>query len=417
MHRFAAIRRRLPLAVATVASAALAATVVAPAASAAPSFEDGSQFGMHAPQISNGVGPAVSYGSVRLWDSGTAWGQVEKVKGDYWWDGLDRAVGTANTQNVKITMVLGGTPTWAAKDKKAGTYPNKGAASNPKNIQDWRNWVTAVVTRYGDSIDAYQIWNEANLKTFYQGTPKQMAQLTNEAAKIIRTLDPTGKVVAASTTVRLESAYKSFFPKYLKELKKVGWPVDVFAIHTYGPSTADPTIRDEYVAQARKDLRKAGAPARPLWDTEVNYGIKGPDAKKHKDKDITGTKAAAWVAATYLDSIRLGLDRTYWYFWDTPRDLVGIQMYSGQPGAAAYQTTYDRVANAWVDCTSGDVNSCAVDKNGVKSQVAWKNTKGTATFVVPTYATRQCDALNNCQAVAPGSKVQVGSMPLWFDAA
>lgn len=415
MRRPAFLSRRMPAVIAAVTAAALGLGVaVAPAASAG-TFEDGSQFGLHIPQIANGMVPSVSYGSVRLWDSGVAWGQVEKSKGTYWWNGLDSAISSANAQNVKILYVLGGTPTWAAKDKKAGTYPNKGAASNPKSIADWKRWVTAVVTRYGDSIDSYQIWNEANLKTFYTGTPAQMAQLTAEANKIIRALDPTANVVAASTTMRLTSAYLSFFPKYLKELKKKGWPVSAFAIHTYGPSTANPTIRDEYVAQARKDLKKAGAPALPLWDTEVNYGIAGPGSK-YKDKDIEGATAAAWTSATYLDSIRLGLDRTYWYFWDSPKDLVGIQLFNGTVGAAAYQNTYNWVANAWVDCrTDGVTNSCSIDKGGVLSQVAWANA-GTGSYLVPDYATRMCDALMTCQAVAPGSRVTIGNMPQWFAA-
>ena len=46
--------------------------------------------------------------------------------------------------------VLGSTPKWAASNTKQGTYPNKGAASNPKSIKDWKNWVTAVVKRYGE---------------------------------------------------------------------------------------------------------------------------------------------------------------------------------------------------------------------------------------------------------------------------
>ena len=75
--------------------------------------------------------------------------------------------------------VLGSTPTWAATNKKQGTYPNKGAASVP-GMANWKDWVSAVVTRYAASIDSYQIWNEANLSTFFAGTPQQMADLTQE---------------------------------------------------------------------------------------------------------------------------------------------------------------------------------------------------------------------------------------------
>ena len=166
---------------------------------------DDAQFGMHVPQISQGAATTVNNGSVRLWDSGVAWGQVEQSKGKYWWNGLDAAIGNANAQGKQIMYVLGSTPKWAASNTKQGTYPNKGAASNPKSIKDWKNWVTAVVKRYGNSIESYQIWNEANLTTFWQGTPKQMAKLTQEAYKIIRKNDPTAKVVAATAVESVET--------------------------------------------------------------------------------------------------------------------------------------------------------------------------------------------------------------------
>ena len=404
---------RIPrILVATAAAVALLAGVT-PAVAHAEAYVDDRNFGLHVPQLADGVVPTVSYGSVRLWDAGVSWGQVEQRRGQYWWVGLDHAVQAANAQNAQILYVLGSTPTWAASDRSQGTYPNRGAASNPRYLSDWRRWVTAVVTRYGPSIEAYQIWNEANLATFWQGTPRQLARLTLEAQRIIRRLDPTAEVVAASSTVRLRSAFDRFFPAYLRELRRVGWPVDVFAIHTYGPSTATPALRATYVRLARAELRDARAPIRPLWDTEVNYGIKGPGSR-YPDKDIGGTKAAIYVSQTYLDSVRLGLARTYWYSWSPRKNLLGITMNTGYPGATAYQATHGWLANALVDCRSRHVRICRIDRGGVASMVAWTSTGHTGAFTVPYYATRTCDARNRCQAVVPGTRMQIGRMPRWF---
>lgn len=404
---------RIPrIVVATAAAVALLAGA-APAVARAEAYVDGRGFGLHVPGIADGVVPTVDYGSVRLWDAGVSWGQVEQRRGQYWWVGLDHAVQAANAQNAQILYVLGSTPTWAASDRSQGTYPNRGAASNPRYLSDWRRWVTAVVTRYGPSIEAYQIWNEANLATFWQGTPRQLARLTLEAQRIIRRLDPTAEVVAASSTVRLTSAFDRFFPAYLRQLRRVGWPVDVFSIHTYGPSTATPALRATYVRRARAELRDARAPSRPLWDTEVNYGIKGPGSR-YPDKDIGGTKAAIYVSQTYLDSVRLGVARTYWYSWSTRTNLLGITMNTGYPGATAYQVTHDWLANALVDCRSRHVRICRIDRGGVPSMVAWTSTGHAGAFTVPYYATRTCDARNRCQAVVPGTRMQVGRMPRWF---
>jgi hypothetical protein len=381
----------------------------------AATFVDGKQFGLHVPRIASGVIPTVSYGSVRLWDSGVTWGQVEQRRGKYWWVGLDNAIGAANAQNAEILYVLGSTPRWAAANKSQGTYPNKGAASNVRNLADWRRWVTKVVTRHGDSIDAYQIWNEANLKTFWQGTPRQMAVLTKQAYRIIRRLDPTAKVVAASTSIRLASAFNRFYPAYLKELRRLNWPVNVFAIHSYGPSTAIPAVREKYVRKTRKALKKARAPKRPLWDTEVNYGIAGPGAK-YPDKDIGGWRASAYTSQTYLDSLRLGVARTYWYAWTPPTDLLGITMFNDTLAANAYQSTHDWVIGATVACSNSPLRTCYVDKAGVPSQIVWRSKGSPLPYTVPIYATKTCSAAGACQPVAPGSTVLISRMPMWFGA-
>jgi hypothetical protein len=381
------------------------------AANGGPADEAG--FGMHNPQIAAGVNPSVTEGAIRLWDSGVAWGQVQQKKNLYWWNGMDAAIANANAQNLKIMYVLGSTPKWAASNTKQGTYPNKGAASMPKSMTDWKNWVKAVVKRYGNSIESYQIWNEANLTTFWQGTPKQMAQLTQEAYKIIRKYDPTAKVVAASSTVRLQSAYKKFFPAYLSELKKLKWPIDVVSVHLYPASTGTPANRVSYINQVKSDMKKAKVPgSKPLWDTEINYGIAGPGSG-NPDKDIEGPTAAAWVAQTYLDDIRLGVQRAYWYYWFPQANLVGIQMFDGTIGALGYQTVNNWIGGGYSTCTSGSVNTCQLGDNLNPRVVAWAST-GSGTFVVPAGATSTCDAMNQCQPAVPGSTVTIGSMPQWF---
>ncbi len=369
------------------------------------------QFGMHVPAIAEGVDPGVSYGSIRIWDSGVTWGQVQQAKNKYWWDGLDRAIGNANTQKVSILYVLGSTPKWVATNVKQGNYPNKGAASMP-NMKTWKNWVKAVVNRYGDSIEAYQIWNEANLSDFWQGTPKQMADLTKAASKIIRQGDPTAKIVSASTTVRLTPAYKKFFPAYLKELKKAKWPVDVIAIHSYPDGRGTPATRATLIEVVNTQLKKSKVPAnKELWDTEVNYGINGPG--KIKGQTVSGAVAASWVAQTYLDNLRLGVDRSYWYFWAPDTARIGIAMQEGTTGAIGYQSAFNWMNESYFNCASGTINSCNFGDNDNPRIVVWSSI-GTQAYTVPAKATVSCTALNECSAVAPGQSIKIGNMPTWF---
>jgi hypothetical protein len=408
------MRRALTALVLAASMAATALTVAAPASAVTGGPIDDTAFGMHVPQISQGeVTTGVDEGTVRLWDSGVAWGQVNTANGKYWWNGLDAAIQNANNQNMKILYVLGSTPKWAASSTKQGTYPNKGAASMPKSMKYWKNWVTAVVKRYGDSIDSYQIWNEANLQTFWQGTPKQMSDLTQAAYKIIRQYDPTAKVVSASTTVRLTSAYNKFFPSYLKELKKDKWPIDVVSVHLYPASPGTPADRVSYIKQVKKDMKKGKVPAsKQLWDTEINYGLAGPKSSQKK-KNIGGSKAAAWVAETYLDNVLYGVQRAYWYYWYNNSNLVGIQMFTGTPGATGLQTVRNWLSGGFYSCTEGTPNVCQLGDNVNPKVIAWAD-KGSGTFTVPANATITCNALNECTPVVPGSQLTIGSMPQWF---
>ena len=409
------MRRALTAALASAAM--LGSTIaIAPVASANPVPDV--QFGQHVPAIANGERPNANIGTVRLWDAGVAWGQVQQKKNLFWWNGMDAAISSANAQGMSITYVLGSTPKWAQKNPKKGNYPYNGTgAANPK-MSDWKRWVRAVVQRYGDSIDSYQIWNEANLADFYTGSPKQMARLTREAAKIIRAGDPTANVVAASSTVRLEKAYKRFFPAYLRELRKMNWPVDAISVHTYPDGQGTPGDRLQLIDQVLADVRKANVPSRvQLWDTEVNYGIKGPG--KIRGQKINGEQAANWTASTFLDSIMTGIDRTYWYYWFRPDGRLGIILDNAPDGAfgvLGYQTAYDWMVNSFYSCTRGNANTPNVCQLGDASNpevVVWNNA-GVGTYTVPAGVAWQCNTLNQCTPTAPGTQLSIGGNPLWF---
>jgi len=403
------MRRALFISASAIALVASSLTLT-PASAAPPVLPN--EFGLHVPGIANGETPQSRYGTVRLWDSGVAWGQVQQGRNKFWWNGMDAAISNANNQKVQIVYVLGGTPTWAASNVNQGTYPNRGAASVP-SMRDWRAWVNAVTKRYGDSIDAYQIWNEANLTEYWAGSPRQMALLTREARKIIKRNDPTAKVISASSTVRLQSAYKRFFPAYMKELRKMGWPVDAISVHTYPESTGTPETRVNYIKQVKADMRKARVPgSKELWDTEVNYGLAGP-GPRFKKRNINPTTGAAWVAQTYLDNLLHGVDRAYWYFWFNNSPILGIQMNNGLPAATAFNTVAGWLENAYYSCNEGRVNVCNLGDNVNVKTVAWA-TRGTGTYTVPQGVTTQCDALNQCRPAVPGSTVTIGAMPLWF---
>lgn len=406
--------RRIPSALASLSVVAVAASLLtAPAAQAAPAplapavdltgtTIQKSMFGMHVFNLQDGVFPTVPVGAIRLWDNQTTWSSIETAQDQFAWGKLDTAVETARANGVNdILMVLAGTPAWATSDPSSGGLAGvlPGAAAMPANLADWDDWVRQVATRYKGRITAYQPWNEANLATFFTGTPKDMAQLTKRAHDIIKSIDPNATVVAPSTGTRLGGPFKRFYPAYLRELGALGWPVDVWAVHTYPASLGSPVDRATLARTYVDVLAAEGAPDLPIWDTENNFGLAGPGVE-NPDQDIVGKRAADWTARAYLDSLRLGISRVYWYAWGPENDLLGIQMNTGSPGAQAYTTLQDWIVGARFNgCSPASRNdvTCRFAKDGKVFRIVYPE-NGRGVFRTKGF-TQICSLDGTCKPV------------------
>jgi hypothetical protein len=409
-----------PTATASPAASPSASVSPSPSASASatpsgPSVSvPGTVTGMHVAGVQAGAWPDanVPFGTLRLWDSGTAWSQVESTRGRYDWAALDRALATAEKHKVKdILLVLGSTPTWNAKRVGAADYPVPGAASPPRSLAAWDAFVTAVVKRYKGRITSYEVWNEASLRMFWNGSPETLALLTKRAADIIHANDPKAKVVAASTTARLQGAFDHFFPRYLEALGKLGWPVDVFSAHLYPNSRGTTDDRSGYIAQVQEALAAAGAPDLPLWDTELNYGLAGP-GPTNPLQTISGAKARDWVVETTFDSLAQGVDRTYWYIWTPqPYPLLGMQLTNDSGAVKGLRIVQQWIVGATTTgCTDdGAVVTCDLEKNGVPSMVAWAKDE-TGTLPAPSGLTQVCTTSNACTAIT--GPITLGETPV-----
>lgn len=426
--------RRLTLLTAAVAASAVvlagcgggssAPASSAPATQAAPSANaiPATLVGMQVEGVEVEAWPSAPFGSLRLWDNGTAWSQIETEKGVYKWDNLDGAIANATAKGMKdILMVLGTTPEWAASKKTKPFYPfdpkdperPNGANSAPKDMKDWDNWVTAVVTRYKGQITSYEIWNEASLKMFFNGKPEQMAEMTKRAYDIIKANDPNALVVAASPSLRTQTSFDAFYPEYLTALAAAGWPVDVFSFHAYPPGDGTPAERVALIGHFMESLKAAGAPEdKQIWDTELNFGLKGPG--ETPKTDITGAAAAGWIVRAYIDSLAAGVDRSYWYIWtQKPYPLLGIQAYPGSDGEQGFFALENWVVGSdFGGCqdTAG-VKTCTFTRDGQQSIVAWSEA-GETSYTVPAGAQLVCDPLANCQEATEGSQITLTETPV-----
>ena len=235
----------------------------------------------------------------RLWDMKVAWKDVNPAQGVFKWSELDRRVALVESWGGRPLLVLGLTPQWAAQDPAAGD-PRWGAgtASPPANITYWNDYVRSVATRYGSRIAGYELWNEANLTTFWQGSTKKLYELAASANGIIKAENPGAIVLAPSTTTRLRTSAKKFTAGFARQIPKgQKGPFDAWTIHSYPTGSAgvdfeDGTKSPRAAADKRVDdilnwqnalVDAVGSDSPALdidiYDTEVNYGLRGPGSE------------------------------------------------------------------------------------------------------------------------------------------
>jgi hypothetical protein len=102
--------------------------------------------------------------------------------------------------------------------------------------------------------------------------------------------------------------------------------------------------------------------SKAVWDTEVNFGLRGPGSSPKTD--FSDADGARLLQLAYSDSQELGIDQTFWYeFTAAPYDLLGVQMtpqtpailaaWGGLPGYLAQQLPAQRAASICAPTSGG----------------------------------------------------------------
>ncbi|MGQ9524299.1 MAG: hypothetical protein ACUVTZ_05585 [Armatimonadota bacterium] len=92
-------------------------------------------------------------------DSGCNWyGCEPSEKGKFQWESFDKLVAQCKAHDLMLLPVLDYAPEWAKpKDPSGKPYQYLDA---PEKVEDYADFVAAVVSRYGKDVKYYELWNE-----------------------------------------------------------------------------------------------------------------------------------------------------------------------------------------------------------------------------------------------------------------
>ncbi len=206
-----------------------------------------------------------------------------------------------------MLIVFASIPGWANGTPAELGIIDKNAAKPPTKTQFFRDFVTAVVTRFRGRVSHYEIWNEPNYKEFWNGPYDQFIdEILISGGEAVKAADPAAKRLGPATD-RSPAKFETAAAKACRVL-------DALSCHLYVANAAT------LLRQADETYRPILARRcdKPLWVTE--FGI---------DSWQTGDEAQARELAAAFDGLRNRsyLERLFLFEW---RD--GYWPYKGQKG-------------------------------------------------------------------------------------
>lgn len=233
---------------------------------------------------------------------------------------VDEVMEQLRERDLKVLVMFWLTPTWASSEKDAFTAQY----TSPEDPADYAAALGKVAQRWGDVVDAYEIWNEPNLEDFYHGTdPQTYVDLLCASYPVVRREDPSAEVVFGGLMYNdddwLQQAYDA----------GASGCFDVMSVHSYQAPADSPPSQDDSgeVWNLRnldevRDTMIENGDRLPVWITEFGWSVHDnePDTEPWRrgvDEDTQSLYAAE--ALTLLGDQFPYVDVAFWY-----KDAVNV---------------------------------------------------------------------------------------------
>ncbi|NJO06287.1 MAG: hypothetical protein HC876_12615 [Chloroflexaceae bacterium] len=182
------------------------------------------------------------------------WKDIEWKSDDYGWERLDEIVEAVDRYDLKLMVSIVRSPTYYTADG------SDGLPADPVKLGDF---VEDMALRYGDKIDAYQIWNEQNLahetggRITFEDAGRYVEMLV-ECYRRIKAVNPNAYVVTGALS---PTGYTSFDEsisdiEYLRAMYEyrdglMNGHFDVQAVHAAGSANPPDTLYPDNPSNAQ----------------------------------------------------------------------------------------------------------------------------------------------------------------------
>ncbi len=412
--------------------------------------------------------PTVPFGGLRLWDTATGWAQINTASGVYDWTNLDGFITASQAHGVDLLYNLSRTPAWISSNPNDSTCSydtsaegGPGQCDPPSDLNAdgtgtdaaWIAWVTAVVTRYKGQIGYYEIWNEWNASLFWVGTPNQLVRLEQDARCVVEgpptgkqcnpqsifpsgtAIDPSAQIISPSPVGfhaqlnAVQTSLNTYFGTTVNGFAG-GQFADIIGFHGYvstGKSGSCPVAEDviTVIDDMNSAITSASESGKPWFDTEDGW------SKANDENFLDQDRESAFLARYSILQQSMGVERGYWYRWDSTQDYAGA-LWTSSSGPIQAVSTWQEVSKWMVGATlstactvNGTVWTCGFTRSGGYQALAvWdaaqdclKGACSTSSFTVPAGGYTLSRDLSGTEKGITTGTVLIGAKPILLETA
>lgn len=223
------------------------------------------------------------------------WAKTEKQKGVYDWAWMDHIVNDAVSRGLKP---------WIETGYGNTLYPGGGGenlgAGMPLSAEarvGYENWVSAMVERYKDKVQDWEVWNEPNFGDNKINTPEVTAEFNIRTAAIIKGIQPEARISALALG-HIDLDFVERFFRYLHENDAC----KLFHNVTYHDYVYNPDSNKLRVYQMRQIVEKY-APGLILRQGENGAPSEGYAGGALWDHNWTELSQAKWYLRRMLENL------------------------------------------------------------------------------------------------------------------
>jgi hypothetical protein len=224
------------------------------------------------------------------------WNKTEKIKGQYDFAWLDHIINDATARGFQPWLQT----SYGNTLYKGGGGANLGAGmpTSPEALAAYDKWVAALVNRYKDKVDNWEVWNEPNFGDNTDNTPEMTADFNIRTAEIIKKIQPQANI----SGLALGHFNKKFVDAFFKRIAQKD-KFDLFDNMTYHDYVYNPDMNQHVVDQLRASLGQYTSKVKLRQGENGAPSVGGTGRGALWDYDWTELSQAKWDTRRMLGNL------------------------------------------------------------------------------------------------------------------